>query len=140
MIINLTQHTSTDEQRSQGVVDLGGDELLSLKDALTFDSLPDRDEIESRAEYIANLAVFNGLGSGDDDPWPTTAMIGGAPYLMSALESALKAHSIRPVYAFSVRESEEQVQPDGSVIKFNKFNHIGFVGAVTKTNHNRRMR
>jgi hypothetical protein len=55
------------------------------------------------------------------------AMIGGAPYLMAPLESALRAHGITPVYAFSVRESVDQVQPDGSVRKVAVFRHAGFV-------------
>jgi hypothetical protein len=55
-------------------------------------------------------------------------MIGGAPYLMAPLEVALRAHGITPLYAFSVRESVEQTQPDGSVRKIAVFRHGGFVG------------
>ena len=54
-------------------------------------------------------------------------MIGGAPWLMSSIENALRDHRITPIYAFSVRESAEQVQPDGSVRKVNIFRHAGFV-------------
>ena len=46
---------------------------------------------------------------------------------MSALESALLDECITPMYAFSVRDSVEQTQPDGSVRKVNVFKHIGFV-------------
>lgn len=127
MILNLTQHPSTPEQ---GVTDLIGEELASLKTALTFDTLPDAQEIAGRAEYIAELACTNGLGGEDDDPIPTAAMIGGAPYLMAPLEAALRERGIDPLYAFSVRESAEQTQPDGTVRKVNLFRHAGFVPAV----------
>lgn len=127
MIINLTQHPGTPEQ---GVTDLTGEELASLKSALTFGTLPDAQEIAVRAEYIAELACMNGLGGDDDDPIPTAAMIGGAPYLMAPLERALRAVGIEPLYAFSVRESAEQTQPDGTVRKVNIFRHAGFVPAV----------
>lgn len=127
MIINLTQHPGTPEQ---GVTDLTGEELASLKSALTFGTLPDAQEIADRAEYIAELACMNGLGVDDDDPIPTAAMVGGAPYLMAPLERALRAVGIEPLYAFSVRESAEQTQPDGTVRKVNIFRHAGFVPAV----------
>ena len=43
-------------------------------------------------------------------------------------EWALEA-GIKPLYAFSVRESVESTEPDGSVIKRNVFRHMGFVEA-----------
>jgi len=54
-------------------------------------------------------------------------MIGGAPFLMSALEDALVIAGITPLYAFSVRESVEAEQADGSVRKVAVFRHLGFV-------------
>jgi len=54
-------------------------------------------------------------------------MIGGAPYFMGALESALLEAGVEPVYAFSRRVSEEMIQPDGSVRKVGVFRHVGFV-------------
>jgi hypothetical protein len=54
-------------------------------------------------------------------------MIGGAPYLMGALEKALRECGFTPVYAFSKRESIDQPQPDGSVRKVAVFRHLGFV-------------
>lgn len=127
MILNLTQHLGTPEQ---GVTDLTGEELVALKQALTFDAIPTAQEIAERAEYIAELACANGLGGDEgDDPIPTRAMIGGAPYLMAPLERALRAVGIEPLYAFSVRESVEQVQADGSVRKDNIFRHTGFIPA-----------
>lgn len=128
MIVNLTQHSATAEQIAAGVVDLPAPEREALAALLTFDALPTRKEIEDRAADISELAAYNGLGGDDtDSPFVGAAMIGGAPYLMSALERALLAVSITPMYAFSVRESVEQSQPDGSVRKVNVFRHAGFV-------------
>lgn len=124
MIINLTQHPATPEQVATGVVDLPGMERAELCAMMTFDALPTREEIEDRAEAIALLA--NSVAPEEDGQ---AAMIGGALYLMSALEAALRAQRIEPVYAFSVRESVEQAQPDGSVRKVNVFRHAGFVAA-----------
>lgn len=123
MIINLTQHPASPEQKEQGVADLKQLELEALKELLTFEKIPNQQELEKRAEAIAELAAMNGLPG---DPWPNAAMIGGAPYLMAHLEKALDARFIEPVYAFSKRESVEQVK-DGKVIKVAIFRHMGFV-------------
>jgi hypothetical protein len=128
MIVNLTQHLATPEQIEAGVIDLPPAEREALTALLTFDSLPTRQEIADRAADIAELAAYNGLGGDDaDSPPAAAAMIGGAPYLMPALDAALRAVNITPLYAFSVRESVEQTQADGSVRKVNVFRHAGFV-------------
>jgi len=128
MILNLTQHPATPEQKAAGVVDFPQAEREMLVKLLTFDTLPSREEIENRAFDLAELACYNGLnGDEGDDPIIFTAMIGGAPYLMASLEQELVAHGITPVYAFSTRESVEETQPDGSVRKVNVFRHAGFV-------------
>ena len=94
-------------------------------------TLPTRAEIADRCANIAALAVHNGLGGDEsDDPHPTAAMIGGAPWMMAKLERALLEIGVPSVYAFSVRESAEQTQPDGSVRKVNVFRHAGFVDAA----------
>lgn len=122
MIINLTQHPATADQIAVGVVDLPADQRARLCALLTFDALPKREEIEDAAEQIALLADAILPEEGDH-----AAMIGGAPWLMAPLERALLEQRIRPVYAFSVRESVEQTLPDGSVMKVNVFRHAGFV-------------
>lgn len=126
MILNLTQHSATPEQIAQGVVDLPDEARAELCALLTFDSLPTRDEIEERATAIADLAA---LESETEHGCCIRAMIGGAPFLMAALEGELRANGIKPLYAFSVRQSIEQEQPDGSVRKINVFRHVGFVRA-----------
>lgn len=131
MIINLTQHAATAEQVAVGVVDLPAEQREALIDALTFESIPDAGEIRARAHDIAELACFNGLGGDDgDDPFPSHAMIGGALWLMPPLAKELRLRSIEPVFAFSVRETEEKVHPDGSVKKVAIFRHAGFVQAL----------
>ena len=59
------------------------------------------------------------------------AMIGGAPFLMATLADELAKASIYALFAFSTRESVEQVQPDGSVRKTAVFRHQGFVPAIS---------
>lgn len=131
MILNLTQHSASADQIAVGVVDLSGDELDSLKGALTFSELPTKQEIRERAEHIAELARMNGLGGDEgDSPFPAQAMIGGALWLMAPLAAELRLRSIEPVFAFSVRDTVEQKQPDGSVRKVAMFRHAGFVPAV----------
>ncbi len=119
IVINLTQHAASQDQISSGVKDLTGNQLAGLKTALTFEDLPTPDEVWQRAEFIADLAKTTGENA---------AMIGGAPYLMAALESTLRAVGITPLYAFSKRESKEVIHSDGSVRKVNVFRHIGFIG------------
>ena len=116
-VLNLTQHQSTPEQ---GCIDLQGTALQVLKGLLTFETIPTRQEVEDRAAALANLAAVNVAAA---------AMIGGAPFLMGPLEAALKLRGITPLYAFSRRESVDEVQPDGSVRKVAVFRHMGFVEA-----------
>jgi hypothetical protein len=115
-VVNLTQHEATTDQRDAGVVSPPCN--AHIKALLTFDVIPSASDIEELAVKLAEYAYISGCKQ---------AMIGGAPYLMSALERALKAQGITPVYAFSQRESVETVKEDGSVVKTNVFKHVGFV-------------
>ena len=117
-ILNLTQHNATEDQINEGVVELQAEIKQVLKGLLDFSEMPTRVEIMDRAASIAKIANRHGAKH---------AMIGGAPFLMGALESALKDYGITPVYAFSQRISVEKTQDDGSVIKTAIFKHIGFV-------------
>jgi len=144
MIINFTQHKATEEQRAEGVVDYnealqmyveyleetGGDteDFLTrmpstLEDILTFEELPYDLEPLHRARQLANIAKLLDQNSEQ----PIQVMIGGAPFLMAPLQEELLRNGIQPVYAFSRRESVEEVQEDGSVRKSSVFKHIGFV-------------
>lgn len=119
-ILNLTQHVATPEQIKAGVFEPSAEDKLIIQNILTFDELPTREEISERARWLSEMAVHYCYPNGK-------AMIGGAPYLMSLLEDYLKHESVVPVYAFSKRESVDQVQPDESVRKVAVFRHCGFV-------------
>ncbi len=115
-ILNLTQHVATPEQIEAGVYEPVEKDLVINN--LTFEELPDASEIYIRAVNLANIAKSEGA---------ECAMIGGAPYLMNQLEKALKMFEIKPVYAFTKRESAEIVEADGTVKKTSVFKHAGFI-------------
>ena len=117
-IVNLTQHPATQDQGKEGVFNLEGEDLVRLKQLLTFEEMPNMDHVRGRAKIIAQIASDYGC---------ERAMIGGAPFLMASLGEALKEEGITAVYAFSRRESVETTTEDGSVIKRNVFRHLGFV-------------
>lgn len=116
-IINLTQHSATNEQIEAGVVNQPTEfDQQQLTSLLTFTSIPTKEEIGRRAKAIAELAVGY-----------EAALIGGAPYLMGALENALKDIGVKPLYSFSERVSVEKPGSDGSVVKTNVFKHVSFI-------------
>lgn len=125
-IINATQHLATEEQRAAGVIDLDGATCERVKEYMTFDSIPDHEDLHYFAaaiiEEIVRFAKEHGL-----TPKSTCLMLGGAPFFMSALERACKSSDIDYVYAFSQRKSVEKQLPDGTVVKQNVFKHLGFV-------------
>lgn len=130
MIINLTQHPATPEQLKAGVVDLTKENKLILISLLTVEKLPSSKEIKVRCEGIARLCVSNGIsGVYSNDQHPEAAMIGGAPWMMATLEKELSNYGVPAVYAFSIRESVEEIQPDGTIKKVSIFKHAGFVKA-----------
>lgn len=127
LILNLTQHPATPEQVQAGVVDLEGEQLQFLKDLLTFEEIPDSQEIQRRADILAEFGSFY-EPENNGNPIPVgRVMIGGAPFFMGALEKALRERGVTPMYAFSKRESIEKTMPDGTVRKTNVFKHVGFV-------------
>lgn len=117
-ILNLTQHAPTEDQWEAGVDELDVPIKHELKKLLNFDEMPTHDDIIARAEAIVEIAKAYGA---------STAMIGGAPFLMSTLEAALKNSGIKPVYAFSKRVVVEETREDGTIIKTSEFKHVGFV-------------
>jgi len=114
-ILNLTQHQGTPEQ---GVYEPENKQLV--KELLTFDAPPTKADIDSRAAALADIAVYH---ADCNDCWH--AMIGGAPFFMGALERALKARGIQPVYSFTRRESKDL--PGGK--KISVFKHVEFIEA-----------
>lgn len=93
---------------------------------LNFENLPTAEDLEGRAKKLANIA-HNYLDENEEEVRFHSAMIGGAPFLMSSLEAWLREVNVVPLYAFSKRESTEETRQDGSVEKRNVFNHLGFV-------------
>ena len=139
LIINLTQHSMTEEQykyNDENLVEIkfkpyNGTSLGSpdyVKRLLNFNSKPDKKEIISRAIALAAYAsgLLNQAKNNDDKLF---ALIGGAPYLMGELEEALKQNGIQPLYAYSERESVETINADGTVIKTAVFKHKGYIEA-----------
>jgi len=128
-IINLTQHEATPEQVAAGVVDLAETDRRELSDLLTFAALPTPEEIQRRAELIAEYGYHSAivLAGSAANAVRCQYMIGGAPFLMGALERALLAMDCQPVYAFSRRTSVDVPHPDGSAHKRSVFRHAGFV-------------
>lgn len=120
MILNLTQHMATPEQIAAGVVDLPQEDRKQAVELLNAAVLPSPFDILRRAEGLVEIAAKAGAHGGE-------VMIGGAPWLMATLECELRVHDMTPVYAFSVRESAEEVQADGSTKKVSVFRHAGFV-------------
>lgn len=112
-VINLTQHPATPEQISEGVIEPS--EKEAVRRLLTFDEIPSKVDIEERAAALAEIA------SGYE-----AAMIGGAPYLMGALETALIKKGVSPLYSYTKRISVEKME-DGVVVKTNVFKHAGWV-------------
>ena len=127
MILNLTRHPATEEQRNAGVVDVADEDQPILEDLLTFETdgkpgdVPQAGEIQAAADALARLAEQYGASA---------AMIGGAPFLMHPLHVALEEEGVRPVYAFSLRVSAEEKIPTGGVRKTQDFTHLGFVGLI----------
>ena len=91
MILNLTQHVATDEQTAQLVVEPRMCKT-EIRELLTFEEIPSKEEIEVRATKLAEIAVSEAsmyAGETDNEIWITRVMLGGAPYLMGALEKAI---------------------------------------------------
>jgi len=121
-ILNFTQHDATPEQLSAGVVEPDADTKERIRQLLTFDELPTQSALRQRATACAVLASDLVRKYGCD-----AVLIGGAPYFMSHLESALRSFRVGYCYAFSRREADEQIQPNGSVRKTHVFKHVGFI-------------
>lgn len=152
-ILNLTQHVATQDQIEAGVIELPAELKARVTGLLTFDTIPTPHDMEASAnsivkiayDYFRELADTRPLSNAEklaldlDSYAPGLAsfnnvsmasvMIGGAPFFMSHLEVALKRANIRPVYAFTARDSVDIKQEDGSVKKTAIFKHMGFVEA-----------
>lgn len=117
-IYNLTQHPPTPEQLAAGVSEPEKEEKELIKLLLTFEDIPTKADLYQRASALAGSVLNHGFKN---------AMIGGAPFFMSTLERVFKENGITPLYAFSKRESVEEMQADGTIKKTQIFKHLGWV-------------
>ena len=117
-IINLTQHLGTPEQVNEGLFEPKDKKEIQV--LLTFADVPEKEDIWNRAERLAEIAEENGAEK---------ALIGGALWLMYPLAKCLKDCGITPVFSFSVRESMDVPQADGTVVKKAVFKHKCFFEA-----------
>ncbi len=118
-ILNLTQHTATEDQLKAGVVE--PTDKLAVQQLLTFEELPGRELIRSRATALATLVAESGH---------VQAMIGGAPFFMAPLEQALRDQGVKSLYSFTRRESHEVPDGNGGVRKTQVFRHVAFIEAA----------
>lgn len=114
----MTQHAGSSEQIADGLVEVSAENRKTIIALITFDDIPSLEEMEQRAEELAKIASESGCNA---------AMIGGAPYFMAPLERNLLKNGILPFYAFSKRESVDELQPDGCTKKVAVFRHAGWV-------------
>lgn len=120
MIYNLTQHTPTQEQINAGVVNPDQSILAELRELITFNQLPSKEVVEHRVRSVVEIVTKNGYNA---------VMLGGAPFLMGRLETALKSEGVKVVYSFTERKSVESTDENGNVVKKSVFKHVGFVEA-----------
>lgn len=96
-ILNMTQHEATRDQIAAGVVQPVRADHERVKEIITFEELPELSQLKWRARRFAELA------------------------------RALWESGIRFCCAFSQRDSIDETQPDGSVVKRTVFKHAGFI-------------
>jgi len=119
-IINLTQHTSTPDQKLAGLEDLHEGAHDEIRGWISFSSMPSHTDLKVRAEGCA--AACREYGRNHNGAPPKYALIGGAPFFQHILAKELRDRGIIPLYAFSQRVTEEI---DG--VKKSVFKHEGFL-------------
>ena len=116
-ILNLTQHEATPQQIKQHVIEPSKEDKREIKNALSFNEIPSRDEISNRITRLSFIVEkYN----------PTSVMIGGASFLIFPLEKKLRQKWL-VFHAFSKRVSTERKNADGTITKMSTFKHVGFV-------------
>jgi len=151
MILNITQHDPTPEQRAAGVVnpDESIRHLLTVEREILVASPAVRAEaLEARIGHIMSclyrqlaglrkarmeraLSTEGDIARDQAMAEPVcSAMVGGAPYLVERLIPRLKEAGVRPVYALSERVSQEVEGESGVVKKVATFRHLGFIDAA----------
>lgn len=123
-MLNITQHVATPVQVSQGVVEPSPEFKTELQKLITFDRtvIEQPEIIGVRSQAVVQLIKTH---------YPDTqrVMVGGALFMMPSLVNELKEAGIEPLFAYSDRVSVDVQNPDGTVSKTVKFEHLGFVKA-----------
>jgi hypothetical protein len=89
-IVNLTKNPATPEQIAAGVVDLQGSSLEILKRFMVIEEPQSETYMQSAAGILASLVV-----AADAE----AALVDGASFFASTLETALKERNIKPMHA-----------------------------------------
>lgn len=116
-IINLTQHNATEAQTKDDVFEPS--DKVAIKTLLTFTSIPSKEEMQKRAEALAEIA---------SESKAEFAMVGGAAYFIPVLEKALNEAGVKPIHSFTERKSVDKTLENGGMQKVSMFEHIGWVG------------
>lgn len=118
-IINLTRMPITKEQKKQGLFDPKNKKaVLRL---LAFDAPPEYEKILDVAQTLVAIAINEGAKE---------AAISGPAYLTSALESALIANGITPIYPYYKIVDMTRIDSSGKTVKGAELQHISFVPSV----------
>lgn len=118
-IINLTRYPVTEEQKAEGAVEAEARE--KVLELLTFQIAPGVMRITGVALALASIAYSEGAKK---------AAIGGPAFLTSALEAALIANGIVPVYPYYKTAEVTKTQKDGSTVRGVVALHIAYVESV----------
>jgi hypothetical protein len=120
IVYNFTMHEATQEQASQGVINLHGSDLVKLKAHLLFQPTYTNQDL-----LDAMLGLGEMMKARDPDlSGEVSFMVGGLPNLMCALTQLAPIYQL--VFADSERKSVDHHMPDGTVKKVAVFKHLGF--------------
>lgn len=116
MILNFTQHQVTVDQQRDGIYNV--DNHAFVQELLTFDDYPTVEDIQNRVVTLADYA---------EKLHAKKVMIGGAFFLVTRLAKEMNKRGIDVCYSFSKRQSVDEMQEDGSVVKRILFKHEAVV-------------
>ena len=115
-IVNLTQHSSTETQAEQGVIEPPDKEYV--KSLITFEDIPTLQDLRKRANLLVEICREMNM---------QFALIAGAHWWLIVLEHHLRIHGITPLQSFSKRVSFEHTNENGTVHMVKTFVHAGWI-------------
>lgn len=117
-IVNFTLRAATPEQLAEGVIEVSDEDRLRIHELFKFQYVPDAYEVTVRARLLAQLAESYDAGY---------VLVDGPPFLMVALDIALRALNVYPLYALSKKEITKTIRPDGTVVEQSVTKPVGWV-------------